>query len=55
MLLKTGLKVAQYYIIFNYGPPIPQKDLKSQDRTIVADPGMNPAQVFSPRAQQREN
>ena len=25
IILKTGTEVAQYYTIFNYGPPIPQK------------------------------
>ena len=43
MILKTGLEVDQDYTIFNYGPPIPQKDLKSQYRTILSGPGMNPA------------
>ena len=42
MILKTGMEVDKYYTIFNYGPPRPQKDLKSQDRAIVAGPGMNP-------------
>ena len=32
----------QDYTVFNYGPPTPQKYLKSQDRTIVSGPGMNP-------------
>ena len=27
MILKTGMELAQDYIVFNYGPPIPQKDL----------------------------
>ena len=46
MMLKTGMELAQDYTIFNYVLPIPQKDLKSQDRTIVAGPGMNPAPKF---------
>ena len=46
MILKTGMEVAQDYTVFNHGPPIPQKDLKSQDRTIVAGPGMKPAPIF---------
>ena len=36
MMMKTGMEVDQDYTIFNYGPPIPQKDLKSQGRTILA-------------------
>ena len=46
MILKTVLEVDQDYSIFNYGPPIPQKDLKSQYRTIVTGPGMKPAPKF---------
>ena len=46
MMLKTVMEVAQYYIVFNYGPPIPQKYLNTQDRTIVTGPGMNPAPKF---------
>ena len=30
MMLKTGMEVDQYYIVFNYSPPRPQKDLKYQ-------------------------
>ena len=45
-MLKTGLEVAQCYIVFKYVPPSPQKDLNSQYRTIVAGPGMNPAPAF---------
>ena len=55
MMLKTGLEVAQDYTVFNYVPPIPQKDLNSQDRTIVSGPGMNLEKNCSPREQQREN
>ena len=41
--------MAQDYTVFDYGPPIPQKYLKSQYRTIVAGPGMKPApNVFHP-------
>ena len=29
MMLKTGMEVAQYYTILNYGPPIPPKYLSS--------------------------
>ena len=43
MMLKTGMELAQYYNIFNYVPPRPHKYLKSQDRKIVAGPGMNTA------------
>ena len=46
MMLKTGMEVDQYYTVFNYRPPIPQKDLNYQDRTIVAHPGMNLAPNF---------
>ena len=45
-MLKTGMEVAQDYIVFNYGPPIPQKYLNPQDRTIVASPGMKLAPKF---------
>ena len=41
MMLKTGMGVSQDYTAFNYVPPRTQKYLKSQDRTIVAGPGMN--------------
>ena len=34
--------MAQDYTVFNYGPPIPQKDLRSQGRTIVDQAGMKP-------------
>ena len=44
MILKTG--VAQDYTVLNYGPPIPHKDLKSQDRAIVEGPGMKPTTKF---------
>ena len=41
MMLKTRMGVAQYYTVFNYGPPRPQKELKYQHRTILAGPGVN--------------
>ena len=40
MMMIKGMEVAQYYTVFNYGPPITQKCLKPQDRTIVSLPGM---------------
>ena len=40
MMLKIGTEVSQYYNVFNYGPPRPQKDISSQDRTIVSGPGV---------------
>ena len=43
MILKKGIEVDQYYTVFNYGHPIPQKEIKSQDRKIVAGPGMKSA------------
>ena len=46
MMLETGMEVAQDYTVFNYVLPIPQKYLKSQVRTIVANPGINPATEF---------
>ena len=46
MMLKAGLQVAQDYTVFNYRPPRPQKDLNTQDRTIVTGPGIKPAPKF---------
>ena len=46
MMLKTGLGVAQDYTVFNHGPPSPHKDLNPQDRTILAQLGMNLAPIF---------
>ena len=40
MMMKIGMEVDQSYTVFNYGPPIPQKYLNLQDRTIMARPGM---------------
>ena len=54
MMLKTGLEVDQYYTVFNYGPPSPQKDLKSQEITVVSGPGMKPAPIFSLPGHRRE-
>ena len=42
MMKRTGMEVAQYYTVFNYGPPRPQKQDESQYRMIVARPGMKP-------------
>ena len=39
MIPITGMKVGQYYTVFNYKPTRPQKNLKPQDRTIVAGIG----------------
>ena len=36
MMLKTGMDMSQDYTVFDNRPPIPQKDIKPQDRTIVA-------------------
>ena len=36
MILMIGMKVAQYYNVFNYVPSIPYNNVKYQDRTIVA-------------------
>ena len=46
MILKTVLKVDQDYNVFNYRPPIPQKDLNYQVITIVDQQGMKPAPKF---------
>ena len=46
MMLKTGLEVAQDYNVSNYRPPIPQKYLNLQDRTIVARPGIKPSPKY---------
>ena len=40
IMLKTGMEVAQYCTIFNYGTPRRQKDLNSQDKKIVTGPVM---------------
>ena len=41
MMLKTGMKVEQYYSVFNYRPPISQNKVNFQDRKIVAGTGVN--------------
>ena len=46
MMLKRIMEVAQYYTVFDYGPPSPQKYLKYQFITIVAQPWMNPVPKF---------
>ena len=43
MMLKIGMEVSQYYTVSNYGQQIPQKELNTQDRTIVAYTGMKPS------------
>ena len=40
------MKAAGYRAIFNYGPPRSQKEVNSKDRTIVVEPGVNPAPTF---------
>ena len=54
MMTKTGMEVSQYYTVFNYGPPIPHKELNHQDITIVAGTGMKPAPQISPPGQSKE-
>ena len=46
MMLKKVTELDQDYTVFDYRPPRLQKHLKSQDRTIVAQPGMNPVPKF---------
>ena len=46
MILKIGLELPQYYTVSNYRPPIPQKHLKSQERTVLAGPWIKPAPNF---------
>ena len=41
MMLKIGMEVDQDCTVLYYGPSRPQKDLKSQDRIIVAGTGFN--------------
>ena len=36
------MEVVEYYNIFNYGPPISQKEFNSRYRKIVSGPGVNP-------------
>ena len=40
MILKI-MEVKQDYTVFNYEPPRLHKEIKSQDRNIVAGPGTN--------------
>ena len=37
----------QDYTVFNYGPPIPHKDVNPQDKTIVSGTGVNPSPKFA--------
>ena len=46
MMMKTGMEVYQDYTVFNYGLPRPQKDLKSQDITMISRPWNQLAQQF---------
>ena len=39
MMLKTGMKMAQYYAVFKYGPLRSQNNIKSQDRMMMAETG----------------
>ena len=45
----------QYYTVFNYINPIPQKDVKYQDRKIVSGPGVKPAPKFVLPGHSKEN
>ena len=55
MVLKTGMEVAQYFTVFNYGHTSPQKYLKSQGRTKVPQAGMNPAPIFFSQGTTKRN
>ena len=46
MMMKIGMEVAQDYTVFKYIPPIPHKDLDTQDITIVSGQGMNLAPKY---------
>ena len=46
MITKAVMEVAQYYTGFDYEPPRRQKDVNSQDRTILAGPALNPEPTF---------
>ena len=49
MITKKGVKVAQYYTIFNYGPQIQHNNLNLQDIMILAGTGVNlETKTFSP-------
>ena len=54
MTMKTGMQVSQYYNVFNYVPPIPQKELNPQDITIVAGAGIKPAPKLVPPGRIKE-
>ena len=43
MMMKKGIEADQDDTVLNYRTPIPQRQLKYQVRTIVAQPGMKPA------------
>ena len=55
MMLRIGMEVDQDYTVFNYVPPRPQKDLKSQDRTIVAGPEVKPENFLSQGTEKRKS
>ena len=40
-MLKTRIKMAQDYTVFNYRPPILQYNIKSQDKMLVEGTGTN--------------
>ena len=54
MMLKTGMEVAQYYSVFKYGPPRPQNDINSQDKTIVVGQRVNLAPKFVIRGKSKD-
>ena len=41
-MLKTGMDVAEYFNVFNYGPPRQQKFMKCKDKETMAGTGVNP-------------
>ena len=46
MMPKTRMKVAQDYMVFNYGHPLPQNNINPQDRKIVEGTGTKLAPKF---------
>ena len=51
IMLKTGMEVDQYYTVFNYINPIPQKNVKHQDgKNSVRARGEASTKICSPRA-----
>ena len=46
IMLRTVMEVDQDYTVFNYGPPSPQKDIKSQGRKIATQSGMKTSPKF---------